>query len=164
MNNWYVINTKPRREDSVKMMLEKAGLECYVPKLKVRKFFRGRYSDRVESLFPNYLFARFDPSEHLWMISYTRGVKNVVSSGGKALSVPCEALAYIRSHEEDGFVFHPTGTVEVGDRVEVLNGPFAGLQGIFVRPLAGEERVVVLLDALQYQAQAVVDKAMLIKV
>jgi hypothetical protein len=53
--NWYAINTKAGREDSVAGRMREAGIEVYSPKLKARKYLRGRFTDVVEPLFPCYL-------------------------------------------------------------------------------------------------------------
>ncbi len=58
----------------------------------------------------------------------------------------------------------PRDEFREGDVVEVVHGPLAGLSGIFERPLKGNERVLLLLDAMTYQARAVVERASLTKV
>ena len=161
--NWYAIYTKPKREDMVAGSLSQAGIEVYNPQLKVRKYMRGQYRVVVEPLFPSYIFARFDPEYSLWMIRYTRGVKKVVSSSNTPWPVDGDMINLIRSREYNGIITLKYDTCKIGDSVKVANGPFAGLTGIFERPMKGNERVVLLLNAVTYQARVVVERASLMK-
>jgi transcriptional antiterminator RfaH len=162
--NWYAINTKAGREDSVAGRMREAGIEVYSPKLKARKYLRGRFTDVVEPLFPCYLFARFDPRLCLWMITYTRGVKKVVGGTDGPWPVSPEIVDLVQSRESGGVIPAPSDEFREGDVVEVAHGPLAGLSGIYERPLKGSERVLLLLHAMTYQARAVVERASLTKV
>jgi transcriptional antiterminator RfaH len=162
--NWYAIYTKPKREEMVSASLSQAGIEVYNPQLRARKYMKGQYRDVVEPLFPCYIFARFDPQTSLWMIRYTRGVKKVVSSINTPWLVAGEMIDLIRSREDDnGIITLKYDAYRIGDAVKVANGPFAGLTGIFERPMKGNERVMLLLNAVSYQARVVVDRASLMK-
>jgi transcriptional antiterminator RfaH len=162
--NWYAIYTKTKREDMVTRSLHQAGIEVYNPKLKARKYLRRQYRNVIEPLFPSYIFARFDPASSLWMIRYTRGVKKVVSSNNTPWPVTREMIDLIRSREdENGIINLNYDMYEKGDTVKIANGPFAGLTGIFERPMKGNERVVLLLNAVTYQARVVVERASLMK-
>ena len=61
--NWYIIYTKPKAEDLISQKLGQAGFETYNPKVKLRKYKRNRYLDVIESLFPCYMFAQFEPGK-----------------------------------------------------------------------------------------------------
>ncbi len=161
--NWYAIYTKPKKEEMVAGSLRQAGMEVYNPKLKVRKYLRGQFTDVVEPLFPCYIFARFNPEASLWMIRYTRGVKKVVSSTDTPWPVDGDMIKLIRSREDNGIITLKYETYKKGDRVSIANGPFAGLTGIFERPMKGNERVVLLLNAVTYQARVVVERASVMK-
>jgi len=161
--NWYAIYTKPKREDMVAGSLRQAGIEVYNPQLKVRKYMRGQYRAVIEPLFPCYIFARFNPEASLWMIRYTRGVKKVVSSTDTPWPVDGDMINLIRSREDNGIITLKYDTYKIGDSVKVANGPFAGLTGIFERPMKGNERVVLLLNAVTYQARVVVERASVMK-
>ena len=45
-----------------------------------------------------------------------------------------------------------------GDRVVVQEGPLQGLSGIFEQALDERERVVILLEAIRYQARVLIEK------
>ncbi|MEW6570841.1 MAG: transcription termination/antitermination NusG family protein [Nitrospirota bacterium] len=163
--NWYAIYTKPKTEDLISHKLGQAGIETYSPKLSIKKYVRRRYSEVIEPLFPCYLFAKFEPRTHLWMINYTRGVRKVVGDKeGQPWPVADEIIDFIRSNEKGGCVHIGFDEIAEGDAVEIAEGPLKGITGIFKQCLKGNERVVVLLKAIEYQAKVVVDRASLRKI
>ncbi|MEK6582950.1 MAG: transcription termination/antitermination NusG family protein, partial [Nitrospirota bacterium] len=72
---WHAVYTKPKQENIVADSLKGAGLEVFNPRLKQRKYVHGVYKDIIGSLFPCYIFVRFEPANFSWMIKYTRGVR-----------------------------------------------------------------------------------------
>lgn len=158
---WYAVYTKPKREDAVAGSLENAGLEVFNPRLRRKKYMNGIYRDAINPLFPCYIFVKFEPLTTAWMIKYTRGVKKIVG-GDMPWPVPREIFDLIRVQEEDGVITIKPPELKYGDSVAINDGPLAGLKGIFEKELNGQERVVLLLNAIEYQARAVVDKAFLV--
>ncbi len=163
--NWFAVYTKAKAEDLVSYKLGEVGIETYVPKLRITKYIKKRYREITEPLFPCYLFARFEPLTHLWMIKYTRGVRRVVGDKeGKPWPVGDEIIDFIRSNEKDGYIRLGLDDATDGDIVEIIEGPLKGLRGIFKQRLSGKERVVILLNAIEYQAKVVIDKVSLRKI
>ena len=162
--NWYAIYTKPKAEDIVSQKLRQAGLEVYNPKMRVKKYVRNRYCEAIEQLFPCYLFARFEADKYLWMITYTRGVKKVVGSRNTPWPVAEGVIDFIRSNEKDGFIIRRCEEITEGDTVKIAEGPLTGLTGIFKQIIKGTERVILLLNAIEYQARVIIERASLVKV
>jgi len=52
--------------------------------------------------------------------------------------------------------------MQYGDSVAINNVSLSRLKGIFEKELNEQERVVLLLSAVEYQARAVVDKAFIV--
>ena len=163
MMRWYAIYTKPGMEDLVCARLRQHDILIFSPKLKTNKYDGRKYREVAEPLFPCYLFGRFECDKHLWMINYTRGVKKVVGGSGGPWPVAEEVIDLIRSHEKEGFVTVKREEIFAGDRVKIAEGPFAGFTGIFEKPMKGSERVVLLLNEIEYQARVVVERAALVK-
>jgi len=162
--NWYAIYTKPKAEDTVSEKLGQAGIDIFNPKLRVKKYLRNQYRDVIEPLFPCYLFARFESDKYLWMITYTRGIKKVVGSNNRPWPVADEIIDFIRGHERDGIITMRYENIIEGDTVRIADGPLAGLTGIFKKIVNGTERVILLLNAIEYQARVIVERASLVKV
>jgi len=158
---WYAVYTKPKREDAVAGSLENAGIEVFNPRLKQKKYMQGAYRNKISPLFPCYVFVKFEPETTSHMIKYTRGVKRVVG-GDFPWPVSDEVIDLIRNQEEDGIIAIKPPQLKYGDSVAINDGPLAGLKGIFEQELSGQERVVLLLSAVEYQARVVVDKAFLV--
>ncbi|NJD56116.1 MAG: hypothetical protein FIA94_06885 [Nitrospirae bacterium] len=146
--NWYAIYTKPKCEDSTALHLRNAGIEVLNPKIRIKKFLRGKYLQVVEPLFKNYIFALFDNNTHNQMIRYTRGVKYIVGKENPVV-VPGEIIGAINEHMGEDSVISPAReSFSRGDRVLIKEGPFANFYGIFERELPGRERIVILLEVL----------------
>ncbi len=159
---WYAVYTKPKQENIVADSLKGAGLEVFNPKLKQRKYVHGVYKDIIGPFFPCYIFVRFEPANFSWMIKYTRGVRKIVG-GDSPWPVSDEVIDLIKAHEENGIIAIKPPELRSGDRVTIKDGPLQGLNGIFEKEINGQERVILLLTAIEYQARVVVDKAFLMK-
>jgi transcription antitermination factor NusG len=95
-------------------------------------------------------------------VKYAHGVRGIVTFGEKPTPVDDEIIAIIETRMRDGVVrIEPT--FQPGDQVLVESGPLRGFVGIFERQMSGTERVVILLEAISYQARFVVDRVCLKK-
>jgi transcriptional antiterminator RfaH len=145
--NWYAVYTKARAEETVENLLAQAGIETLNPKILIRKFWRGKYSERVEQLFPCYVFAFFDAESQTHLVGYTRGVRYVVGKE-RPLAVPEEIITAIRERMQDGVVTPALEAFRKGERVQIKEGPFKDFYGVFERNLSGKKRAMILLDAI----------------
>jgi transcriptional antiterminator RfaH len=157
MKQWFVVNTKPKNEKRASHNLETGGYEVLNPKLRVRKFKEGRFVDVVEAMFPNYIFVRFHPVDDYHMVKYTRGVKTIVSLGGRMVPLEEDLIGFIRGKLIEGVARVEKRKYKKGEKVIIKEGPFKGLNGIFERELEGEERVMILLEGINYYAKMVID-------
>ena len=162
--NWHAIHTKPRQEAIARGSLEREVVETFLPKLRRQRTIRRVRRWVTGPLFPGYLFARFDSARSVRLVTYANGVTNIVSFGGKPARVDDAIIAEIRNRAEADVVTIMPPKLRRGDRVEIQAGPFSGLQGVFDREISGQERVVILLDALARGAKFVVDRHQLERV
>ncbi len=149
---WYVVHTKPHQEPHVldRLRFRAPGVETFYAQMEVVQRRARRRVAVLEPLFPSYLFVRTSPDLVPWgMIIWTPGVRGVLGDGCEPLPVP-EGL--IRSIQDRivslGFV-RVGPQFQLGAPVRVREGPFAGLEGIFERPVSREGRVRVLLAMLE---------------
>jgi len=152
--NWFPIYTRPRQERRALVNLERQGFQCFLPEVR-----RPR-SERVEPLFPRYLFLEAQPAEQsLAPIRSTRGVTGLVRFGERIATLPTRVMQAIRSRidPETGLVRGESLDLRPGERVRVLSGPLAGTEAIF-RAGSGPERVRVLMDLLGRQTTVEVDR------
>lgn len=158
---WYAINTKPRQEDRVAGNLAAGNIEVFSPKLKRKRLLRGKYQVAVEALFPSYIFSRFDAERQYNLVKYTRGVRSLVGPPGSPWPVGDEIISLISSRlGEDGFINIRSDFSE-GDEVLITEGPLKGLMGILKKELPGRDRVIILLNAIEYQLNVEMEKEFL---
>ncbi len=150
---WYVLHTRSRFEQVVFDGLGRKSLEAFLPKMSVMSKRRDRRKTIRVPLFPGYVFVKsaLNVYERLEIVK-TVGVVRLVGNKDGPVPVPDESVDSLKIMVAGD---HPiaTGTrFRKGDRVIVLEGPFAGITGFFVR-YRGEGRVVVSIEALgQYAA------------
>lgn len=159
---WFTIYTKPAKEDSVAEQLRNAGLHVLNPKVKLRKFYKGKIVEKIEPLFPNYIFAEFDLMRYHRMVKYTRGVRYIIFRD-RPVELPDFVVTELRNRtDSDGVVKIESGKLNPDDRVVIKYGPFKDFYGIFERELNREERVLILLEILN--ARIEIDKCMIEKI
>ena len=158
MRNWFVLNTKPKKEGQVERLFQEAGFEIYNPKI--------RQDGRISPFFPGYAFLRFEYPAEYRLVKYTRGVKKVVGSLEGPIPVPDNAIAQIKAREIEGVVELEKYGEEpsVGDEIEIMEGPMKGLRGIFTKEMTQKERVLILLNYVAYQGQLIVEKKKIKKI
>jgi transcriptional antiterminator RfaH len=146
---WYVIQSKPRQEVKACEELQKQGYEVYLPTIMKEKVVGGQRVQKEEALFSRYLFIHLDQTDSNWgPLRSTRGVSGMVRFGSQIPSLSSEQLSAIRNwveHLPKKDCFTP------GQILEVIAGPFRGMQGIFeklVKTANGEERAIVLFELL----------------
>jgi transcriptional antiterminator RfaH len=159
MSAWYTVFCKPRGETIAERNLCNQGYGVYLPRLSVRRRNAGIWVDRVEPLFPRYLFIQpRDAKQSLAPIRSTLGVSDLVRVGGQPALLPQSAIAQLRACEnfETGARSGHT-QFKTGERVRFVDGPFTGLEAVFEMDL-GRHRALVLLDILGKSNQLRVER------
>jgi transcription antitermination factor NusG len=119
----------------------------------VRKTIRHArtFYSRATPLFPRYLFVELVIGRDRWTsIRGTVGVAHLMMDGDLPRAVPEGVVeTFLKAVDPDGFItFEPT--LQAGEQVRLVSGPFAGLVGKLVS-LDPNGRVRVLLDVLGTQ-------------
>lgn len=158
MKRWYVLNTKPKKEFHVEKIFTEAGFHIYNPRYK--------HDERVKPFFTGYEFIYFDFPEQYQLVKYTRGVKKIVGTREGPTPIPEEVLDALKAREENGLIelLKYGEEPELGDEIEVMEGPLKGLKGIFKRELSDADRVLILLNYVSYQGQLVIERKKLKKI
>ncbi len=156
---WYVVNTYAGHENKVKENLERRvetmGLQDYLFRIIVAEeteieYKNGKKVEKVKNLFSGYLFVEMIMTDEAWyIVRNTPGVTGFIgSSGGGAKPFPV-------AEEEIDAILRRLGMSEkkvqidfaVGDRVKILAGPFAKVEGT-VEELHDDTQVAVVLTIL----------------
>jgi len=148
--SWYVIRSKPNKEDFLAGQLTAYGIKVFCPHIRVKTV--NPRARKVRPYFPSYLFVLVDletvsPSTLHWM----PGAVNLVSFDGKPASVPDTLISAVERQVEQISTSQENYVkgLKPGDVVVIHEGPFAGYEAIFDGHLSGRERVRVLLNFLQ---------------
>jgi transcriptional antiterminator NusG len=146
--SWYVLHTRSRFESVVNEGLEKKALEVFRPKIQVRSKRRDRRLLIRVPLFPGYIFVKtnLEPLEHLEIVK-TVGVVRFIGNSQGPIAVPDETINSLMIMIAGDSTVTTGRRLKKGDRVIVVNGPFTGVTGNFVR-YRGIGRVIVNIDAL----------------
>lgn len=150
MQFWFAVVTKPRAEAIAFDNLQRQGYTCLWP--RVRRSLRDAKGmrERVECLFPNYLFLRADPeTESLAPVRSTRGALGLVRFGSLPARVPEAVIEQIQSRldPEDGLVRLDSPAWVPGTPVRISEGPLSGIAAIFLSE-DGMDRVRMLVELL----------------
>jgi len=155
---WYVLHTRSRHESVVCDGLVKKSLEAFLPKIKVRSSRRDRKAMIHIPLFPGYLFIKTDlhPHSHIEVVK-TAGAVRLIGSRQGPVPVPDETIESLKIMVASELPIGTGSRLQQGDRVMVVQGPFAGVTGTFVR-YRGQGRVLVNIEALGQYAGVDVDE------
>jgi transcriptional antiterminator RfaH len=102
----------------------------------------------TESLFVNYLFARFVPETTLEKVRYSPSVKTVLQFGTEVATIPNDVIEDLRRTVAENADTVFTDSPQTGEEAEVSAGPFQGERGIVARVLPARQRVELLLDVM----------------
>jgi transcriptional antiterminator RfaH len=152
---WYAVHTNARQEDRAYGNLLAWGVESFSPRLREgrRNQFNGAVTYYSKPMFPRYIFARFDAEQMLSKVSYTRGVHSVVGFGGGPSPIPDEVIEVLRAQVgADGYV-KLCDEFKRGDELVITSGLLKNFRGVFERHARDSERVLLLLDTVNFQGR-----------
>lgn len=162
---WYLVHTKPRQESCALQNLQQQGYACYLPLLPVEKLRQGSLAILPEPLFPRYLFIQLGQgnSARSWApIRSTRGVNRLVSFGNEPAKID-DGLIDLLQQQETAFQARPEQLFKPGEKVQITEEAFAGIEGIY-QMAEGERRVMVLIELLSKPVAMRISPASLRKV
>jgi len=158
MKDWFVLNTKPKKEFQVEKLFIAGGFKIYTPKYM--------HENRLKPFFSGYGFIYFDYPAQYQMVKYTRGVKRIIGSQGGPIPISERIIQEIKKREINGLIELDKygGEPEIGDEIEIMEGPLKGMRGIFKKEITEKERVLILLSYVSYQGQLIIEKKKLKKI
>jgi transcription antitermination factor NusG len=155
--HWYALRVKPHKERTVhRLLLSNDEVEVFFPSVQVVP--ANPRSAKERPYFPGYMFICADLKQiGANTLNWTPGAHGLVTFGEEPAIVPENLIVELRHriHEiqaAGGLVFD---NLKHGDRVRIVNGPFAGYEAIFDMRLSGKDRVQVLLAFLSRFPQPV---------
>ena len=144
MNHWHLIYTKPHQEKVAFDNLTHQNYQCYLPLINKEKISQGKKILINELAFPRYLFVRLrhDGQQNWSPIRSTLGVSHLVNFGGLPASLDDKTMDNLKQQIDKASVVK---VFSIGDKVEILKGPFKGIEAIF-STYKGEERAMLFIN------------------
>lgn len=160
IGGWFCVHSLAKHEHIAAAALRQiAGVEVFLPRIRFRRGTRRGAVWVTEAMFPNYLFARFDPAPLLRRVRSLNGVRALVQFGGKLAVAPSEVIDDLRRFTGDNDLCVVSEEVDVGDHVMITGGAFHGLRAVVTQVIPSRERVKVLLEFLGRATEFEVSRA-----
>ena len=146
---WYVLRSKPHKEDSLWQHARSRGYEIFYPRIPVKTV--NPRARKVVPYFPGYMFVRVAIQEvGLSIFQWMPHAHGLICFDNAPATVSDDLVEAIRTRvyaiaEAGGELFLE---LKRGDPLTIKSGPFAGYDAIFDARLSGGERVRVLLELL----------------
>lgn len=153
---WLAVRCKPRAEQQAAGNLRDQRFTVFSPTITQRKRRNNRWQQVTEALFPGYLFIQVNLAEQdTSVVRSTPGVLSLVRFGYQIIPVPDAVIELLQQVEGEGGPAEPARH-QPGDRVEIISGPFAGINGVY-QMAKGEQRAIMLIEMLGKAQPVAVD-------
>ena len=141
MKNWYIVQSHSSFENKVAQEIKeeatKANLadkieEIIVPTHDITEVKRGKRIQRKKKYFPGYVLLKSEMDNNIYhMIKNIKRVSGFLGSKGTPVPVSDKEIEKILGQIKDG-VAQPKSGIEysVGEKVQVVDGPFASFSGM----------------------------------
>ena len=154
---WYVLRTKRLKEPGVVERVSRSGFEAYSPRIRM-PLVQGRCRYVTAPLFPGYVFVRADYICAYHALRWLPGVSSWLQFGGRPAYLEDEIILRLRAEAgRKGYLRLRPPRLNPGDRVQILEGSFRGVEGLFECYLSPANRVRVLLNLVSYTARMEVE-------
>ena len=151
---WFALQVRTRREASVSAYLRGMGYEDFFPTYKNRTRSDGILVTNA-SLFPGYVFCRFNPQNRLPILK-TPGVIQVVSNSRSPIPVSDSEIEALKAASASGTHCEPWPYLEVGEIVRIEAGPLRGCREILVG-FRGGQQLILSVSLLQRSVAVTID-------
>lgn len=130
---WFAIWTRSRQEKAVASMLATLGVDLFLPLTTELRQWSDRKQQVSLPLFEGYLFVRVNPLTYSRLqILRAPGVVGLVGDKTGPLPIPDRQIEDIRTVLKQQGDLTVLPFLEAGDRVKVIRGPLAGIEGTLI--------------------------------
>ncbi len=155
--HWYAVYTRANHERHVLCEIETRSFESFLPVYTCTRRWKDRRVSLQLPLFPGYVFVRMALRDRLEVLRIRSAVR-LVGFDNKPAALPDQEIEILRSGFSRGARAEPYPFLDMGHRVRIIGGPFAGLAGI-LKKRKNNLRVIVALDLIQRSVAVDVDTA-----
>jgi transcription antitermination factor NusG len=152
---WFALSVAPRHEKKVCYQLEQKSYETFLPLYRRQHQYGNRSREFQLPLFPGYLFCRTDLSVRLPVLT-TPGVLQFLGAGKAPSPIADEEIAAIQIATRAGIPMKPHNYWDQGEKVRIVRGPLAGLEGM-VADVKKPLRLVLSITLIQRSVLVEID-------
>jgi transcription antitermination factor NusG len=147
---WYAVHTRSRFEQKVFDAICNKSIEAFLPKVQVMSRRKDRRKKIFVPLLPGYVFVKSNLHvASYWDIIKTVGVVRMVGFKGKPVPARQEEISSLMILNGTDRTVQNRTYMKRGDRIMIMEGPFKGLVGFYLRHKGKSEKVVVSIELLQ---------------
>ena len=146
MKQWHLVQFKPNSHHLAVRNLQRQGFETFLPLQKITTRKAPCFNVDLRPLFPGYMFVGVELDAAPWRtINSTIGVSRLVSFANNYKPLPLDLISGLLLRCDEAGKLLPPKTLNAGDSVEVLTGPFANFVAT-VEKIDAQQRVWVLME------------------
>ncbi|MBN1952627.1 MAG: UpxY family transcription antiterminator [Bacteroidales bacterium] len=143
---WYALYTNSRAEKKVADLLDRMGVEVYLPLQKTLKQWSDRKKVVHEPLFRSYVFVRVNNQDYMVVLTVP-GVVAYVTIAREKIAIPDCQIEAVRAFLGEKELEEGIAYFEDGEEVEVAWGSLKGLRGTLVQA-RDQRKLVVRIGAI----------------
>ncbi len=141
-----MVYSKPHKEEQAQFHLRMKSIDVFFPRLDLVRVAEKR--KRIIPLFPNYLFVRVHIPTEYHYVTWSPGVKRLVTFGDRPVPIDERVITFLKQQSDADGLIKAHSQLRPGQEVEIRGGPFDGLVAIIQDPPDTKGRVRVLLKLL----------------
>jgi transcriptional antiterminator NusG len=156
---WHVLWTHSHCEQAVVDQLTSKGFATFLPKVAAWSRRGGRRHLAQVPMFPGYVFVHHSMDKASYLeICKSKGLVSVLGDRWDRLeAVPDAEIDAIRQTLQAAGPVFPHAYLREGQRVRIVRGPMAGVEGIFLRGNAKKGLLVISVNMLRRSIATEVD-------
>lgn len=144
---WYALRVRTKCEKVVESALIQRDIVNYLPLYRTITQWSDRVKTNFVPLFPGYLFAKFS-REKMHLLPAIPDFMYIVGRGSVPEPLNELEIVAVKQLVSMGTGIMPWPFCSAGELVEVIRGPLAGLQGVYLRTKS-EDRLIISIPLLQ---------------
>lgn len=153
---WAAASLKPNQIHKAEVNLQRQEIDFLAPKLMVTKRQQNRFINKINLLFPGYIFVHIDlKTDDQRRVQSTYGISRILKVGGQIGKLPENFIEALKS---ENLVTPQTYTegLKIEDNVEIIRGPFAGRVARIVK-LDSQSRLKCMFNLLEGEINMSID-------
>jgi transcription antitermination factor NusG len=145
---WYAFYTKPRHEFKAALQLESISVKHYLPTITRIRQWHDRKKKITEPLFRGYIFVYCNEKERLIALEQ-KAIIRTISFMGVPAKIPDWQIENVKKMLDENEDLKITKIIKIGTPVKIINGPFAGIEGLVYKSENNEKMLAVSIDLLR---------------